>query len=191
MPRGTQEKERVNQAEYTFWRDFSLQDALYLGFCATFIIITRAVLRLHLKIPGHSMFFMMFFLILARACVPKKGAATLTGLIAGIMGTLMGMGKGGPLIILRFVVPAFAVDIALALYPLIPTSYIACIVAGAIASSTRSLPNILIDWPMGMEKTVMLQRILIDSTTGMIFGGLGSAMIPPIVRRLKNHGLIQ
>jgi len=81
---GKKEEDRLNQdSNRTLWKGISLQDALYLGFCATFIIITRAALRVHLKIPGHSMFFMMFFLMLGRACVPKRGAATLTGLIAG------------------------------------------------------------------------------------------------------------
>jgi hypothetical protein len=172
------------------WKNFTLQDALYLGFCATFIVITRAGLRLHLKIPGHSMFFTMFFLMLGRACVPKKGAATLIGLIAGILGTLLGMGKGGPLNILKFVLPGFVVDMAFVLYPLIPTSYVACIIAGAAASSTRFFPSVLIDSLVGMDKTIVVQHALIGAGMGMIFGGLGSAMVPPIIRRLKAHGLI-
>jgi len=182
----------LNQmSKQTFWKNFSLQDAIFLGFCATFIIITRAVLRLHLNIPGHSMFFMMFFLMLGRACVPQKGSATMTGLIAGILATLMGMGKGGPLIVLKFILPGIAVDVAFVLYPLIPTSYIACVIAGALASSTRFVPSILIDSLIGMDKTIVLQKALIGAGMGMMFGGLGSAMIPPLVRRLKMHGLIQ
>ena len=58
---------------------FSIQDVLFLGFCATFIVITRAALRLHLNVPGHAMFFTMFLLILSQACVPRLGAATITG----------------------------------------------------------------------------------------------------------------
>jgi len=172
------------------WKSFSLQDALYLGFCATFIVITRAGLRFHLKIPGHSMFFTMFFLMLGRACVQKKGAATLIGLVAGILGALLGMGKGGPLNILKFVLPGFIVDIAFALYPLVVTSYVACVLTGAAASSTRFFPSVLIDWLVGMDRTILFQHALIGAGMGMIFGGLGSALIPPLVRRLKNHGLI-
>ena len=63
------------------WRRFTLREALLLGFCATFIILTRAGLRLHLHLPGHVMFFTMFFFLLARGCVPKIGAVTLVGLI--------------------------------------------------------------------------------------------------------------
>ena len=45
-------------------------------------------------------------------------------------------------------------------------------------------------WLIGMDKTIVLQKALIGAGMGMMFGGLGSAMIPPLVRRLKNHGLI-
>jgi hypothetical protein len=92
-------------------KKFTLQEALFLAFCACFIVITRAVFRLHLNIPGHAMFFTMFFLILGRGCVPKMGAATLVGLLAGLLCTLLGMGKGGPLILMKFLFPALMVDL--------------------------------------------------------------------------------
>lgn len=48
------------------WRRFTLREGILLGFCATFIILMRAGLRLHLHLPGHVMFFAMFFFLLAR-----------------------------------------------------------------------------------------------------------------------------
>jgi hypothetical protein len=48
----------------------------------------------------------------------------------------------------------------------------------------------IIDSLMGMDKAIVFQHALIGAGMGMIFGGLGAAMIPPLVRRLKNHGLI-
>src|SRR5208283_5567682 len=93
----------VNRWDRYFFKRFSLKDAIFLGFCATFIVITRAGLRLHFNIPGHAMFFMCFFLLLAAGCVPKMWAATVTGLVAGIVAVLLGMGQGGPLMLLRFI----------------------------------------------------------------------------------------
>jgi hypothetical protein len=58
------------------WNRFSMREALLLGFCATFIVLTKATLRMKLGISGHSMFFLIFFLLLARGIVPKTGAAT-------------------------------------------------------------------------------------------------------------------
>ncbi len=67
------------------WGRFTLREALLLGFCATFIVLTRAALRIHFSLPGHSMFFLIFFLLMARGCVPKIGAPTLVGIIAGLV----------------------------------------------------------------------------------------------------------
>jgi len=169
---------------------FTLQEAICLGFCASFIVITRAGLRLHLNIPGHAMFFTMFFLILARGCVPRIGAATLAGLVAGLLSMLLGMGKGGPLILLKFIVPALIVDLGGILYSGFPGSYTACAFIGAIASASRFLTIIAVEWVIGMDWSLILQHAAISSSFGVLFGTAGSLMAPPVVRRLKTSGLI-
>jgi hypothetical protein len=174
----------------TFWKNFTLRDALYLGFCATFIVITRAVLRLHLKVPGHAMFFTMFFLVLGRACVPNTGAATIVGMVAGLLSTLLGMGKEGPLGVFKLIVPGLIVDSGAIIYPRFGSSHIACTIVGAIASFTRFVTFLLVDWLLGMDTTVILQHAVVASIMNTIFGGLGSAMVPAITRQLKAHRLI-
>lgn len=183
--------ERVKKSEAGIsFRSLPLRDALYLGFCATFIVITRAVLRLHLNIPGHAMFFIMFFLILGRACVPYKWAATLVGFVAGVLSMLLGMGKGGPLVISKMVLPAIVVDAGIALYPSLPYNLIATTALGCIASATRFFFFLFVDWLLGMDKAVLLQHALLSSAMTTVFGGLGAAMSPAVVRRLKRHQLI-
>jgi len=169
---------------------FTLQEAIILGFCASFIVISRAVLRLHLNVPGHAMFFTMFFLILGRGCVPRLGAATLVGIVAGLLCTLLGMGKGGPLIILKFVVPGLIVDCGGIIYAGLPTSYVACALIGAIASASRFITIIVVEWVVGMDWSLILQHAAISSSFGVVFGALGSVMVPPVVRRLNASGLI-
>ena len=169
---------------------FTLQEAICLGFCASLIVITRAGLRFHLNIPGHAMFFTIFFLILARGCVPRLGAATLAGLVAGLLCMLLGMGKGGPLIILKFVVPGLIVDAGGIIYSEFPGSYVACALIGAIASASRFLTIIVVEWVIGMDWSLILQHAAISSSFGVLFGAAGSLMAPPVVRRLKAGGLI-
>ena len=57
----------------------------YYARCRNLLAAARAALRLHFSLPGHSMFFMMFFLLMARGCVPKVGSSTLVGLISGLI----------------------------------------------------------------------------------------------------------
>ena len=180
----------MDNAEQMVWNRFTLREAIWLGFCATFIMITRAGLMLHLKIPGHAMFFVMFFLILGRGCVPRNGAATLVGLIAGVMCTLLGMGKEGPLIIIKFVLPGVIVDAGGMLYPRLPSSYMACILTGIIASACRYVTTMGVDWVVGMDPDIILKKAVIGSVMNILFGALGSALVPPVIRKLKANGLI-
>lgn len=181
---------RVSRWDNYFFKKFTLKDAIFLGFCATFIVITRAGLRLHLNIPGHAMFFMCFFLLLSVGCVPKIWAATVVGLVAGVVAVLLGMGQGGPLMLLRFLFPALVVDLARLLYPRLATSLSACALVGMAAAASRFVTIVLPDMLAGMEWTVIAGHAAANTAMGMGFGCLGSLMVPPIVRRLKAHQML-
>ena len=171
-------------------KKLTLQEALILAFCACFIVITRAVFRLHLNISGHAMFFTMFFLILGKGCVPKIGAATLMGVLAGLLCTLLGMGKGGPLIMLKFLFPALVVDLAGLFSKGMAGSYTACAIVGALGAASRFLSILIVEWVIGVDWDIIIRHALISSASGIVFGVLGSLMVPPIVRKLTTHGLI-
>jgi len=173
-----------------FLLGLTMQEALFLGFCATFIVIARAALRLHLKIPGHAMLFTMFFLMLGRACIDKRGAATLIGLVAGCLAILLGMGKGGPLVLLKFVLPAMLVDLGAWIYPGFGTRPIACLLIAMAASATRAVTLILVEWLIGVETVIMLQHAVIATASGMAFGAVGGLLVPYVARRFLRHGLI-
>ncbi len=171
------------------WR-FTLREALLLSFCAVFIVLTRAALRLHFSLPGHSMFFLVFFLLMARGCVPKLGAATLVGILSGLVCMLLGMAKMGPLILANFVLPAVIVDLCCLLYPRVVTSYLACLLVGAIASAGKGASGIGIDYLMGMETGMVVRHVLIATAWSVVFGVLGASLVPPVVRRLQANNLI-
>jgi len=172
------------------WNRFSLREALLLGFCATFIILTRAGLRLHLHLPGHVMFFTMFFFLLARGCVPKIGSATLVGLITCLTSVLLGMGKGGPLVLIKFLLPALVVELAGIIAPTFITSMLACAVVGIIASAVRVIASTGVEWLIGMEEEIIMQKALLAAATNSFFGAVGSLAVPTIIRRLRRNGLI-
>jgi hypothetical protein len=179
----------TQQVRFLRWQ-FSLREALLLGFCATFIVLTRAALRLHFSLPGHTMFLMMFFLILARGCVPKLGAATLVGLVSGLVCLLLGMTKAGPLIVTNFVVPGVVVDLAALVYPRMVTSYVACVVVAVVASASKGLSAAGLDYLMRMDEEIVLRHVVITTLAGIAFGALGAALVPPVIRRLQANRLI-
>jgi len=181
----------TNTSERAFlWRRFTLREGILLGFCATFIILARAGLRLHLHLPGHVMFFTMFFYLLARGCVPKIGSATLVGLIVSLASLLLGMGTKGPVVFAKFLLPALLVDIAGYLFPAFVNSMVACALVGAVAAAARALCDTWIEWLSGMEGEIILQKTVITASLFAFYAGLSALAVPSIIRRLRRNGLI-
>ncbi len=171
------------------WR-FTLREAILLGFCATFVVLTRAALRLHLSLPGHSMFFLVFFLLVARGCVPKMAASTLVATIAGLVCMLLGMAKMGPLILANFILPAAVIDLACWARPRLVTSVPGCLLVGALAAAMKSASALGIDTLTGMEPDLILRHVVVANAWSVGFGVAGAAFVPAVVRRLQANGLV-
>lgn len=167
-----------------------LKESLFLGFCAVFILMAKTVLRLHLKIPGHAMFLTMFFLLIARGCVRYRLAATFTGLLAGIMAMILGMGKGGPLILLKYAFPRLAVDLMAFLLPGLFESVILCVVTGVISGALRFFSTGIIDYLAGMDPDILLQHALLQAAGNTLFAMAGAAAVPTVIRKLKAYGAV-
>ena len=171
--------------------NLTLSESLFLGFCGVFIVILRAALRLHLNIPGHAMLFTIFFLMLARGCVPYRFSATFTGLISGAMAIILGLGKGGPLIMLKFLPPAIVIDLLAMLIPGWYNRYFFCVLMALAASSTKFLNTYVVDYLMGMDPAVNLMHALTGTVSGAVFGIVGSLFVPPIMGKLNAHGILR
>jgi hypothetical protein len=169
----------------------SLKDTLFLGFCAVFILCAKAALRLHLKIPGHSMFFTVFFLFIARGCVQHRLAATFSGILAGIMAVILGMGKGGPLILIKFALPGLVVDLMAFILPGLFESILLCMITAGLAGATRFISTYLIDFLAGMDNEILLQHALIKSASNILFAMAGGMAVPTVIKKLKAYGAVR
>lgn len=172
------------------WRRFTLREAVLLGFCATFIIVTRAALRLHLHLPGHVMFFTMFFFLVARGCVPKIGSVTLVGLITCLGSALLGMGNVGVMVLVLYLLPALVVEIVAFFFPSFINGLIACAAVGVLASAVRAATASGVEVAVGIEEDFVLAKALLSVAGNSLFGGLGSLAVPSIVKTLRRNGLI-
>ncbi len=170
----------------------SLKDALFLGFCAVLILSAKAALRFHLKIPGHSMLFTLFFLLLARGCVHHKLSASFAGLLAGVMAIILGMGKGGPLILIKYLLPAMVVDVmAGVLGAVLFQSMLLCALTAVLAASMRFISDVVVDWLAGMDLVVLIRHATIQTLSNVLFGVVGALGVPAVIRKLKAFGAIE
>jgi hypothetical protein len=168
----------------------SLRDMLFLGFCAVLLVVTKGGFRWHLGISGHAMLFTVFFLLLSRGCVPVRLAATTTGLLAGVAAVALGMGKGGPLILLKFLLPAMVIDLGALLLPGLPGSYLLCALIGALAGATKFFSAVVVDLLVGVDPVIALQHAALEAAAAVPFSVAGALCLPPVIRRLRAYGVL-
>ena len=172
------------------WRAFDTREVLLLAFFATFVVLTKAALRWHLHLPGHSMFSIALLLVLARACVRRPAAASLVGLLAGIACALLGMGKGGPLIVLKLALPGIVVDLGACWSGERLAVVWRAALIGAAAGASHFLPVALVESLAGLDADLILAHAALSAGTKAGFGALGGAAGAVIAARLQHHGLL-
>jgi hypothetical protein len=178
------------RAAFRPWRAFDTREALLLAFFATFIVLARGALRWHLHVPGHSLFPIALFLVVARACVRRPAAATLVGLLAGIACALLAMGKGGPVIAVKLLLPGVVVDLGARWSRERLAVVWRSALIGAAAGASHFLPVALVERLAGLDADLVLAHAALSAGTKAGFGALGGAAGAVIVARLRHHGLL-
>lgn len=168
----------------------NLRDLLFIGFCAVLIVMFRVAFRWRLGITGHSMFYTIALLLLARGCVSFRWGATFAGTLSGTIALILGLGKGGPLILAKFLFPAIVIDLGAMVFPTMFASPVLIFLVAALASATKILNVILMDLLVRMDTTLVLQHALIEGAVAVAFGVLGSLLVPPVLKKLKARGII-
>lgn len=168
----------------------TLQESLFLGFCALLILSTKLLLRLHLKVPGHAMFFLILFLMLAALCVRKPWSATLAAVMAGLLGMFTGSGKLGPFGLLSYVLPALVIDFCAPFLWRHRTNLAAFALVGCVAAAARAPISLFTEWVVGMDVQVLILSTSLKTGGGMLFGALGALPMPTLLTKLQARGLI-
>lgn len=168
----------------------TLQESLFLGFCSLLILSTKLMLRLHLKVPGHSMFFLILFLMLAALCVRKSWSATMAAAMAGLLGMFTGSGKLGPLGIVSYMLPALVIDFCMPFLERHRKNLFAFACVGLVAAGARAPVSLFSEWMIGMDVQVLMMSTVIKTGGGMIFGALGALPVPALLTKLEARGLI-
>lgn len=179
----------ISEASGGYFR-LSLKDALFIGFCAVFALVTRLVMRLHLLISGHAMLSSVFFLMLARGSVRYRFAATFAGLLTGSAAIFLGFAKSGPFILVKYLLIAVVIDLLGLLMPWAFRSYFFSALVGAVAGSTKFFTEYAKNFALGMDSLVNLQRSLLEAGGAVFFGILAGLAVPVVIRRLKAYGVI-
>lgn len=169
-------------------RYFSTFQLILLAMFAALIVIAKIALKTPLRLPGHSGIFWMAILIVATQVVPRRGAASLTGLLSGVMASFMGLGDFGFLdTFFSYLMIGVGTDLALLLLGS-PENLLAAGLAGAIGH----LGKFLVKWVFGMLTGAPLGFValgLLNSLLGYIlFGAIGGLLGALTLKALRRAG---
>jgi hypothetical protein len=169
-------------------RYFSTFQLILLALFSALVLITKIALRTPLQLSGHSGIFWMAILVIATQVVPKRGAASLVGLMSGILAVFFGLGDFGFLdTFISYLMIGIATDLALLLLGS-PENLIAAALIGALGH----LGKFLVKWVFGAITGAPLGFIavgLLNSLLGYIlWGAIGGLLGGLVLKALRRAG---
>jgi hypothetical protein len=168
---------------------FTTFQLILLAMFAGLILVAKITLRLPIQLPGHSGIFVMAIMIVGARIVPKRGAASLIGLSAGIMAAFIGMGDyGGLHTLASHFFTGVATDLALILLPN-PENLVSASFLGVLGHFGR----FLFKWGYGMITGIPIGFIALGYARTLIgyliFGTLGGFLGGMTLQTLQKAGL--
>jgi hypothetical protein len=172
------------------WKGTRLSEIVFLVVMAALILLSKGLFHRHLHVPGHSAFFLLFFLLMAKGAVPRNGSATLVAVLAGSDWLMMGLGSEGPLQVLTYIVPALVVDAFCARFPSAPRSFLLAGLVGAAAGFSRVVGLIPGEFAAAADPWLAVDMLAIKGLAGLAFGMAGAVLVPSLVRKLDRGGIL-
>ena len=169
-------------------RYFSTFELILLALFASLVVVSKIVLHLPLRLPGHSGVFWMAILIVARGLVPKPGALSLVGLTSGLLAAFLGLGDQGPIdTFLSYLICGAGVDL-IAWFLSGVDSLAAAGLAGLVGNVAKMLVKlamaVLLQIPAGFVAFGLLYSFISNSIAGLLGGLIGWL----ILRALRRAG---
>lgn len=169
-------------------RYFSTFQLFLLTLFAVLIVVAKIALRLPLQLSGHSGVFWMAIIIVASKVVPKRGSASLVGLLSGVIAAFMGLGDFGALnTFISYTIIGIGTDLALFLLGNPENLFVAGFV-GAFGHFCK----FLVKWAFGAITGAPVGFValgLAKAIVGyLIFGAIGGILGGLTLRALKKAG---
>jgi hypothetical protein len=167
-----------------FW-SFTLRDVLLVAIVADLIVLAKVFLRVPLHVPGHTGVVVVALFVVGAGLIDRRGAATLIGLLAGLLAVVFGLGTVPLITWVRYVAMGVTVDLGLLFVPDLLERRSALVVVGALASlaklSAAVLIGLLLELPLGF----LFWGLGYAATTHAVFGALGGLLGFYVLRELR------
>jgi len=162
-----------------------LRDIATIALMAVFVLIAKTVLRVPIKVSGHGGVLWIAVLIVGRAVVRRPGAATLMGLVGGVLIALLQPSDAGMLFsVAKYVLPGIVLDVLGPLFSDRFDRFGPAILAGATAHASKVAVDMVQGYAAGLRGSVLVAGLTVQLTLHILFGALGGVLAALILRTL-------
>ncbi|PKQ37577.1 MAG: cobalt ABC transporter permease [Actinobacteria bacterium HGW-Actinobacteria-1] len=163
---------------------FTVREIVLLALLAALIVVTKMVLRMPIRVPGHSGVLWMAALVIGRGLVKRPWAGTMLGFVSGVLAVLFVGGAEGPLLWVKYLAPGMVLDLIDVLIPIGLEDRFLGTLAGAIANCAKLLSSTIIALLMGLDAGFLVVGLGASAISHAFFGGLGGWLGSYLLRRL-------
>ena len=169
-------------------RYFSTFELILLALFSSLVVVSKIVLHLPVKLPGHSGVFWMAILVVTRGLVRKPGALSLVGLTSGVLAAFMGLGDMGPIYtFFSYLASGIAVDLV-AWFLGGVDNLVAAGLVGIVGNVAKMLVKLAVAAVMQIPAGFVAMGLLFSFVTNTAAGALGGVLGWLILRALKRAG---
>ena len=169
-------------------RYFSTFELILLALFSSLVVVSKIVLHLPVKLPGHSGVFWMAILVVTRGLVRKPGALSLVGLTSGVLAAFMGLGDMGPIYtFFSYLASGIAVDLV-AWFLGGVDNLVAAGLVGIVGNVAKMLVKLAVAALMQIPAGFVAMGLLFSFVTNTAAGALGGVLGWLILRALKRAG---
>ncbi len=173
-----------NPVDYFIFH-IGLADVIRLTMFGTLISVSRFVFQLPIGIPGHTSVYWMGLLMLGKGLIPKFGAGAIMGIVSGILAIVFGLGKEGPLLAFKCIVPGVLLDILAILFLNKLESIWVGVIIGALISWSKLLASIVLGVMLDIPMVFLAMGFGYATLLHVVFGAAGGVLAAVLIKRLK------
>jgi len=169
----------------SFIFNLGMADVIRLTMFGTLISVSRFVFHFPIGLPGHTSVYWMGLLILGKGLIPKFGAGTIMGIVSGLLAVVFGLGKEGPLLAFKCIVPGALLDILAILFFKKLESIWVGVIIGALISWSKLLTSIVLGVILDIPMVFLVMGFAYATLLHIVFGAAGGVLAAILLKRLK------
>lgn len=154
-------------------RGWHASDITVIALVGALILVGKMVLRFSISVSGHGGVLWIAALVVGRGVVRRRWAATLMGLVGGLLVAFLSPGSDGFLNVLKYVLPGLTLDLLVPLFGSRLDRVVPAAIAGAAAHATKVLVDIIPGMIAGISPTFLFAGLGAKATLHIFFGALG------------------